>query len=121
MRLRSTFLAARIPRLSRRAHFCPGTGQLLLSRAWGVEVCDAGHGGFVMKESHLSLELRSLALPRAFNNVGLKAGLRLRASEVPPPLCELVLKEGLPVTCARYYSYLKAIIGSTRIARRAGT
>ena len=29
-------------------------------------------------------------------------------------------KEGLPVTCAKDYSYLKATIGSTRIARRAG-
>jgi len=29
-------------------------------------------------------------------------------------------KEGLPVTCTKDYSYLKATIGSTRIARRAG-
>jgi hypothetical protein len=29
-------------------------------------------------------------------------------------------KEGLPVTCAMDYSYLKAAIGSARIARRAG-
>ena len=29
-------------------------------------------------------------------------------------------KEGLPVTCAKDYSYLKATIGSARIARRAG-
>jgi hypothetical protein len=29
-------------------------------------------------------------------------------------------KEGLPVTRAKDYSYLKATIGSTRIARRAG-
>ena len=29
-------------------------------------------------------------------------------------------KEGLPVTCAKDYSYLKATIGSRRIARRAG-
>ena len=29
-------------------------------------------------------------------------------------------KEGLPVTCAKDYSYLKATIGSTRMARRAG-
>lgn len=29
-------------------------------------------------------------------------------------------KEGLPVICAKDYSYLKATIGSTRIARRAG-
>jgi hypothetical protein len=35
-------------------------------------------------------------------------------------LCELVLKEGLSVTRAKDYSYLKATIGSTRIARRAG-
>jgi hypothetical protein len=33
------------------------------------------------------------------------------------PACS---KEGLPVICAKDYSYLKAIIGSTRIARRAG-
>ena len=30
-------------------------------------------------------------------------------------------KEGLPVTCSTDYSYLKATIGSTCIARRAGT
>jgi hypothetical protein len=35
-------------------------------------------------------------------------------------LCELALKEVLPVTCAKDYSYLKATIGSTRSARRAG-
>ena len=29
-------------------------------------------------------------------------------------------KEGLPVTCPKDYSYLKATIASTRIARRAG-
>jgi hypothetical protein len=29
-------------------------------------------------------------------------------------------EEGLPVTRAKDYSYLKATIGSTRIARRAG-
>jgi hypothetical protein len=29
-------------------------------------------------------------------------------------------EEGLPVSCAKDYSYLKATIGSTRIARRAG-
>lgn len=30
-------------------------------------------------------------------------------------------KEGFPVTRAKDYSYLKVTIGSTRIARRAGT
>jgi hypothetical protein len=29
-------------------------------------------------------------------------------------------KKGLPVSCANDYSYLKATIGATRIARRAG-
>jgi hypothetical protein len=29
-------------------------------------------------------------------------------------------KEGSPVSCAKAYSYLKATIGSTRMARRAG-
>jgi len=33
------------------------------------------------------------------------------------PACS---NEGLSVTCAKDYSYLKATIGSTRIARRAG-
>ena len=49
--------------------------------------------------------------------------LYMRAAEgfrSPARLCELVPKEGLPVTCAKDYSYLKATIGSTRIARCAG-
>ena len=46
--------------------------------------------------------------------------VHLRASEVPTRLCELVSKEGFPVTYTKDYSYLKATIGSTRIARRAG-
>ena len=44
--------------------------------------------------------------------------VRLRASEGPTHLCEFVQR--LPVTRAKDYSYLKATIGSTRIARRAG-
>jgi NAD(P)-dependent dehydrogenase (short-subunit alcohol dehydrogenase family) len=46
--------------------------------------------------------------------------VRLKASEGPSHLCELVLTEGLPVTRAKDYSYLKATIGCRRIARRAG-
>jgi hypothetical protein len=43
-----------------------------------------------------------------------------RASQAPIRLGEIVLKRGLSSTCARHYSYLKAIMGSTRVARRAG-
>ena len=45
------------------------------------------------------------------------AGLRLQNSYTFIPAC---YKKGLPVTCAKDYSYLKATIGSMRIARRAG-
>jgi hypothetical protein len=47
----------------------------------------------------------------------------MRASEGfrrPYTFMRACSKEGLPVTRAKYYSYLKATIGSTRMARRAG-
>jgi hypothetical protein len=52
---------------------------------------------------------------------GVRANMRAAEGFRSPytfmPACS---KEGLPVTCAKDYSYLKATIGSTRMARRAG-
>jgi hypothetical protein len=45
---------------------------------------------------------------------------RTFAAGTSSPSREMFINEGLPVTRAKDYSYLKATIGSTRIARRAG-
>ena len=49
--------------------------------------------------------------------VYMRAAERFRSPYTSMRACS---KEGLPVTCGMDYSYLKATIGSTRMARRAG-